>query len=185
MAQGTVLARVNDADLKAQYAKIQVQLDLAQKTEDRYKQLLAVNGINQSDYDNVVNQVSGFKADLNYTQALIDKTVVKAPFSGVLGLRQVSPGAYVTPATIIATLQQVDKIKIDFTIPEEYGSFIKKGGMIDIEVDALQQIRRKAIIVATEPQVNQTTRNLKVRAFYRKQRKPRRFCKSICSVGCR
>jgi membrane fusion protein (multidrug efflux system) len=137
VAQGTILARVNDADLKAQYAKIQVQLELAQQTEDRYKQLLAVNGINQSEYDNVVSQVSGYKADLNYTQALIDKTVIRAPFSGVLGLRQVSPGAYVTPTNIIATLQQVDRIKIDFTIPEEYGSYIKKGGTIDIEIDAI------------------------------------------------
>jgi len=164
VAQGTVLARVNDADLRAQYSKIQVQLDLAQKTEERYKQLLAVNGINQSDYDNVVNQVNGYKADMSYTQALIDKTVVRAPFTGVLGLRQVSPGAYVTPTNIIATLQQVDRIKIDFTIPEEYGSYIKKGGTIDIEFDALKSTRRKAQIIATEPQVNQTTRNLKVRA---------------------
>ena len=164
VAQGTILARVNDADLKAQYAKTQVQLELAQQTEDRYKQLLAVNGINQSEYDNIVSQVSGYKADLNYTQALIDKTVIRAPFSGVLGLRQVSPGAYVTPTNIIATLQQVDRIKIDFTIPEEYGSYIKKGGMIDIEIDAVTSNRRKAQIIATEPQVNQTTRNLKVRA---------------------
>jgi membrane fusion protein (multidrug efflux system) len=164
IAQGTVLARVNDADLKAQYSKIQVQLDLAQKTEERYRQLLAVNGINQSDYDNVVNQVNGYKADLSYTQALIDKTVVKAPFGGVLGLRQVSPGAYVTPTNIIATLQQVDRIKIDFTIPEEYGSYIRKGATVDIEFDAVKNSRRKAQILATEPQVNQTTRNLKVRA---------------------
>ena len=162
ISQGTVIAKINDADLRAQLAKTKVQLDLAEKTEGRYKQLLAINGLNQSDYDAVLNQVNGYKADMVYTQALIDKTVIKAPFTGVTGLRLVSPGAYVTPATIIASLQQVNKIKLDFTLPEEYSVYIKKGRMVDVEID--DQTRRKAIIIATEPQVNQTTRNLIVRA---------------------
>ena len=162
--QGTIIARINDADLQAQLSKSRVQLDLAQKTTGRYKQLLAVNGINQSDYDVALNQVNGYKADIDYTQTLIDKTVIKAPFSGVVGLRQVSPGAYVTANNIIVTIQQVDKVKIDFTLPEEYSPLIKKGGTVDVEVDAAHQIKKKAIIIATEPQVNLATRNLKVRA---------------------
>ena len=165
IAQGTVVARINDADLQAQLSKSKVQLDLAQKTEERYKKLLDVKGLNQADYDNVVNQVNGFKADIQYTQTLIDKTVVRAPFSGVLGLRQVSPGAFVTATNIIVTIQQVQKVKIDFTIPEEYSDIIKKGNLVDVEVDAAKQIRKKALVIATEPQVNLATRNLKVRAI--------------------
>ena len=80
--------------------------------------MLSVSGINQSDYDVAVNQVNSIKADMAYTQTLIDKTIIRAPFDGTLGLRQVSPGAYVTPATVIATLQQLGKVKIDFTLPE-------------------------------------------------------------------
>jgi membrane fusion protein (multidrug efflux system) len=124
IAQGTVIARIYDADLQAQLSKSKVGLDLAQKTEDRYKQLLSLSGINQADYDNALNQVNGLKADIQYQEALINKTVIKAPFSGVVGLRQVSPGAFVTAANIIATVQQVSKVKIDFTIPEEYSSLI-------------------------------------------------------------
>lgn len=165
VSAGTVIARVNDADLKAQLEKSKVQLELAQKTEGRYKELLAVNGINQSDYDVALNAVNGFKADINYNQALLEKTVLKAPFNGVLGLRQVSLGAYVSPNTLIATIQQLDKIKIDFTIPEQYGNVLKKGTIVDIEVDAAKQIRQKATISAVEPQVDQTTRNLKARAI--------------------
>ncbi|HJU45923.1 MAG TPA: efflux RND transporter periplasmic adaptor subunit [Chitinophagaceae bacterium] len=164
VSQGTVLARVNDADLKAQLEKSKVQLDLAQKTEARYKQLLEVNGLNQSDYDLVLNQLNGYKADIAYTQALIDKTVIRAPFSGTVGLRQVSPGAFVTSATVIATMQQVNKTKIDFTVPEEYNKIIRPGTTVDVEPDAGQAVRRKALITAVEPQVNQATRNLKVRA---------------------
>ena len=163
--QGTVIARINDADLRAQLSKSKVQLDLAQKTEGRYRQLLAVNGINQADYDNSLNQVNGLQADIGYTQTLIDKTVIKAPFSGVIGLRQVSPGAFVTPATVIATIQQVAKVKIDFTIPEEYSNTIRVGDIVDVEVDAASHNRRHAQVIATEPQVNQASRNLKVRAM--------------------
>ena len=161
---GTVLARVNDADLKAQLEKSKVLLDLAIKTEERYKKLLAVNGLNQSDYDAIQNQVSGYKADMAYTQALIDKTVIRAPFSGTVGLRQVSPGAYVTPASIIASMQQVNKTKIDFTIPEEYSNLVRKGGLVDVGLDNDKSKRRKARIMAIEPQVNQATRNLVIRA---------------------
>lgn len=165
VSKGTVLARINSADLDAQLAKSKVQLDLAEKTADRYKQLIEINGINQSDYDAAVNQVNSLKADMAYTQTLIDKTIIRAPFSGVLGLRQVSPGAYVTPATVLATIQQVNQVKIDFTLPEAYSNIIKKGLAVDVEMDASNGQRKKAVVIATEPGVNTNTRNLTVRAI--------------------
>ena len=184
VAKGTVIARINDADLQAQLSKSRVQLDLAQKTADRYQKLLAVNGLNQADYDNALNQVNSLKADMQYTQTLIDKTVIKAPFSGVLGLRQVSPGAYVTAATIIVTIQQVAKVKIDFTLPEEFSALIKKGTVLEVEVDAADQQRKKAIVIATEPQVNQATRNLKVRALLQEgTANPGAFVKVFIDAG--
>ncbi len=164
ITKGTIIARINDADLEAQLNKTKVLLDLAQKTEDRYKKLLAVNGLNQSDYDAALNTVNGYKADLYYTQALIDKTFIRAPFDGVAGLRLVSLGASVSPADIIASMQQVEKMKIDFTIPEQYSSFIRTGNTVDITTDEGNSTRTKAVIIATEPQIDQTTRNLKVRA---------------------
>ncbi|MEO7766893.1 MAG: efflux RND transporter periplasmic adaptor subunit [Ferruginibacter sp.] len=167
IAKGTVVARVNDADLLAQISKSRVQLDLAQKTVDRLKQLLDVNGVNQADYDAALNQANSLKADIVYTQALVDKTVIRAPFSGVVGLRQVSPGAFVTSATVIATLQQTSEMKIDFTLPEAYGSAIKTGLIVEVEVDAVSNTRGRALIIATEPGANTGTRNLKVRAILR------------------
>lgn len=164
VAQGQVLAKINDADLRATIGKTRVQLDLAQRTEKRFRELLAAGGLNQSDYDAALNTVNGYKADIQYTQALIDKTVIRAPFSGVAGLRQVSPGAYVTPQTVLVTLQQVSKIKLDFTLPETYGNVVKKGQIIDVEFDAATQKRGRAMIVAIEPGANTNTRNLKVRA---------------------
>jgi membrane fusion protein, multidrug efflux system len=165
IAQGAVIARVNDADLRAQYQKSKVQLDLAQKTVERYKQLLDINGLNQADYDAALNQVNSLKADMAYTQALIDKTVIRAPFSGVVGLRQVSPGAFVTQSTVIATLQQTQQVKIDFTLPDMYSDAIKVGASVDLQTDAATKAKSKAVIVATEPGANTETRNLKVRAL--------------------
>lgn len=162
--KGTVMAKINDADLQAQLAKTKVLLELAQKTEERYRKLLSVNGINQADYDAILNQVNGYKADLVYTQALIDKTVVKAPFSGTVGLRQISPGAFVTTASIIATIQQVDKLKVDLTVPETYAKILHKGNNIDVVLDNGTGAKQKATIIAVEPQANLATRNLKVRA---------------------
>ena len=124
-----------------------------------------MNGINQSDYDAALNQVNSLKADIVYTQTLLDKTVIKAPFKGVAGLRQVSPGAYVTPATVVSTLQQVNQVKIDFTVPEVYSDVIKVGASVDVSLDENTHKKGKANIVAVEPGANTDTRNLKVRAL--------------------
>jgi len=165
ISKGTLIARINDEDLRAQLGKSKVQLDLAQQTEERLRKLLDIGGVNQADYDAALNQVNSLKADMNYTQALIDKTCIKAPFSGVVGLRQVSIGAYVSSADVIATMQQVDKLKVDFTLPEEYGNFIKTGSKISMQLDAADSIKHTATIIAVEPQANTITRNLKVRAI--------------------
>lgn len=164
VSKGTVLAKINDADLQATLSKTKVLLDMAQKTEQRLRKLLTISGINQADYDLALNQVNSYKADLTVTQAQIDKTIIKAPFNGVLGLRMISPGAYVTPATILSSLQQVDRVKIDFNVPEAYTNLIHKGSSITIQTNESNESRR-AIVVATDPQLNLTTRNLKVRAL--------------------
>ncbi len=163
--KGTVLARVNDADLRAQIQKSKVGLQLAEANEQRFGKLLDIQGVNQADYDAIVNQVASLKADIDYTNALIDKTVIRAPFSGVVGLKQVSPGAYVTANTVIATLQQTSRIKIDFTLPQEYSNIVKPGNKVEVEVNKDASEKTVATIVAVEPQVNQETRNLKVRAL--------------------
>jgi membrane fusion protein (multidrug efflux system) len=163
VAVGTILAKINDADLQAQLNKFKVQLELAIKTEQRLKKLISINGINQADYDVAVNTVNNLKADIDITKAQIDKTIVKAAFSGVLGLRNISPGAYITPQTSLATLQQISKTKIDFTLPEQYTHLIEKGKVINV-VTNYNKTKLQATIIATEPEMNNTTRNLKVRA---------------------
>jgi membrane fusion protein (multidrug efflux system) len=161
--KGTILAKINDADLQAQLEQQKVQLELAKKTEQRMKTLLAVNGVDQSTYDAALSQVNLYEANIKVINAQIDKTVIRAPFAGRLGLRLVSVGAYVTPSTLIGTLQQTDKIKIDFTVPESYESLISIGKTVSIQSSGSEE-NLSATISAIEPQINTSTRNIKVRA---------------------
>jgi len=181
--KGTIIARINDADLQAQMAKTKVQLKLAELTEERYRKLLNVSGINQNDYDIALNQVNSLKADLAYTQTLIDKTVIKAPFDGLMGLRQISDGAYITPSTIIATIQQLNRLKLDFTIPENFSYLIHQGKKVEVDIDGGRTERKTASIYAIEPQVNTTTRNLKVRAYLDAKANPGAFVKVYVDAG--
>ncbi|MCW3109718.1 MAG: efflux transporter periplasmic adaptor subunit [Segetibacter sp.] len=164
IARGSVIAKINDADLKAQLNKVKVQLELAEITVSRYKKLLDIQGINRADYDLALNQVNSFKADIGIIEADIAKTIVRAPFSGVVGLRQVSNGAYVSPATILATLQQMGKIRVDFTLPENYANLLKRGNTVNVETDANGGSKKTATIIAIEPQISTATRNVIVRA---------------------
>lgn len=163
VSAGTVLAKINDADLQAQLEQQKSQLDLATKTEQRLKKLLTVNGVNQADYDAALSQLNTISANVKVFNAQIDKTVIRASFNGKLGLRMVSPGAYVTPQTLLGTLQQSDKIKIDFTIPEAYAKLAEVGNTVYIQTNDSDE-KLTAVISAIEPQINVDTRNMKVRA---------------------
>lgn len=165
ISKGTVIARINDEDLVANLNKSKAALVLAEAYVNRLKPLLAVQGVNQADYDAAVNTVISTQADINYTEALIDKTIIRAPFDGVVGLRQVSIGAYVSNTDIIATMQQVKNLKVDFTVPEDYSAYIKTGETVQAILDATTDtVKHAATILAIEPQANTTTRNLLVRA---------------------
>lgn len=163
--KGTVLARINNKDLMAQLNKLNVQLSLAKATEQRYKKLVDINGINRADYDAALNQVNSLQADINAQQVFINKSIVKAPFSGTLGLRQVSPGAYVSNATVLSTLQKTDRVKIDFNLPEQYSNTISKGKSVEIVIDNDTTHKTTARVIAIEPQANSSTRSLLVRAM--------------------
>lgn len=184
VSKGTVIARINDADLQAQLRKSQVQLDIATLSEERLRKLLAVNGVNQADYDLALNQVNSLKADMEITKALIEKTVVAAPFTGRVGLRQVSNGAFVTTATILATMQETNQLKVDFNVPEEYVEYIKIGSTVEVVVDNAAGVTMSARIIATEPQVDVNSRNITVRAVLSKNNvSPGTFARVYLKMG--
>ena len=176
---GTILVKLNDADLQAQLEKIKVQIELAQTNEQRNKQLLNIKGINQSDYDLSLQQLKSLKADMAYTQSLIEKTIIKAPFTGQLGLRQISLGAYINNATTVVTLQKTNDLKIDFTVPELYKHLVVVGKKVTIGSIGTDTNKLEATINAIEPQIIASSRNLKVRASVKGKLSPGAFAKIL------
>ncbi|MBP6730596.1 MAG: efflux RND transporter periplasmic adaptor subunit [Chitinophagales bacterium] len=164
VTKGTLLVKLFDADLQAQVKKLISQKETAEKTEQRVKQLLAINGVGQSEYDAAVTTLAGINADIEYTQAQISKTEIRAPFNGIVGLKNVSLGAFVSPTTTIATLQQVDPLKVDFSVPEKYSSALNKGDAIKFTVDGFTQ-NFVAKVYAIEPRIDESTRTVKVRGL--------------------
>ena len=116
VSRGTIIAKIYDGDLQAQIKKYQAQLGIARANEERASKLLAIQGISQQDYDATLLNVRNIQADIEIVRTEIARTEVRAPFSGKMGLKGISPGAYVTPATVIATINQVSTLKIDFSV---------------------------------------------------------------------
>jgi membrane fusion protein (multidrug efflux system) len=161
--KGALLVKLNDADLQAQKKKILVQLQVAKQNEERSAQLLKIQGISKQDYEAMVLQVSTANADLSVVQTQIEKTNLRAPFSGKLGLRMVSVGAYVSPTSVITTMSQPNQLKIDFTVPERYIKQISYGKFVNFKVDGSDRTYA-AKVMATESNITQDTRTLQVRA---------------------
>lgn len=163
VAKGSLLAKLNDADLVAQLNKLEIQLQLAQQTEKRQAQLLKIQGISQQDYDISLLQVNSLKADIGIIKTSLEKTEIRAPFSGKLGLRNISNGAYVNPTTVIAVINQTDQLKLDFSIPEKYVGKIRNGQSVRFRFEGSND-SMTARIVATESRVTENSRSLQVRA---------------------
>ena len=164
VAKGQVLFKVNDIELKAQLAQAKTKESLASENERRAKLLLQKEAISQEEYDVARADFKSAQAQSQLIQAQIEKTSVRAPFSGKIGLRSISPGTYVTPTLLVAKLVNSGQLKITFSIPEKYASQVKKNSIITFKVTGSNQ-SYSAKIYAIEPEVEIATRTLKVRAL--------------------
>ena len=166
VGKGAVLAKLYDGDLQAQKRKLEVQLRMALQTEERYNQLQKIGGISKQDYDVTALQVSNIRADLSIINTEIARTVVRAPFSGKLGLKEISTGAYVTPQSIISTIQKTTGLRIDFKVPEKYTGLIKKGQFVNFTIEGSNRTY-SAVVTASEAGIAEATRSLTMRAQVR------------------
>lgn len=164
VAAGQIIAKIKDTDLQAQLKKINYQIELAKQTDARQKKLLEINAISREEYEITSNTLNTLDADKEFLETSIEKTVLKAPFSGKISFKNVSQGAYVSPSTSLATLVQTNPVKIDFTIPEKYSTQIRLGSRVKFEVEG-QSNSYTASIVAIDPKIDPNLRTLKIRAL--------------------
>jgi membrane fusion protein, multidrug efflux system len=161
--EGTLLAKSSDSELRAQLEKVKVQIRFAKETEARHQQLYKANGLSKEEYDLSRSALALLVADSNHIAAQLHKTEVRAPFTGILGIKNVSKGSYVTPSVVITQLQQTHPIKLEFSVPEKYAHFFKKGEQVVFRIEGLTH-KHKAIIALKDPIVDSQSRGVRFQA---------------------
>ncbi|WP_285060031.1 efflux RND transporter periplasmic adaptor subunit [Pedobacter ginsengisoli] len=164
VAKGTLLVKINDRDIQAQLLEAQTRQKLSAANEGRAKQLLAKGAISQEEYDTAVADLESLKAQVQLIRAQLARTVIYAPFSGRIGLRNISTGEYLTPSKVIANLLSTNPIKINFSIPEKYASQIKLDSEINFTAGGSAR-SYKGKVFAIEPGINAQTRTLNIKAL--------------------
>ena len=164
VSQGELLARVNDSEIRARLEKLKSDLKLAKDDLQRKQRLKEINALSQQDLDVALNKVDGIRADIKLSEAQIQKTEIRAPFDGRIGLRHVSPGSFIGANTILATLIQINPLRLEFSVPERYAYGVKVGKEVSFTLGHYPT-EYKAKIYATESVIDLQTRALKVRAL--------------------
>jgi len=164
VSKGQVLFKVNDIELKAQLTQALTKEGLTSENERRAKLLLQKEAISQEEYDVSRADHKSAQAQSQLVKAQISKTSVRAPFSGKIGLRSISPGTYITPAVLVAKLVNSSKLKITFSIPEKYANQVKTNSNLSFTINNGTE-KFTAKVYAIEPEVQAATRTLQVRAI--------------------
>lgn len=162
--KGDVLIKINDDDLRAQLEKLKYTRQLNENMESRMSQLLEKDAISQEEYDISLTELQTSSADIKALQVQINRATIRAPFSGVIGLRYISEGSYISPSTPIATLYNIDPAKIEFSVPGKYAGLVNEGDKIYFSTEGSEEIFTGEVY-ATEPKIDPATRTLTVRAI--------------------
>ncbi|MCZ4245243.1 efflux RND transporter periplasmic adaptor subunit [Pedobacter punctiformis] len=164
VSKGSVLVKVNDRDIQAQLNEALTKQKLSATNENRAKQLLEKGAISQEEYDTSLADLKSLQAQSQLIRAQLAKTTIRAPFSGKIGLRNISSGTYLTPATVIANLVSTNPVKITFSVPEKYAGQIKMGSEISFTTDGSSK-HNTGKVYAIEPGIDAATRTLQIRAL--------------------
>jgi membrane fusion protein (multidrug efflux system) len=164
--KGQLLVKINGDEIQAQLQKLESQVKLAEEKERRRRLLFDKQNISPEDYEIALNELNSIKAELKYSQARLQKTALRAPFPGVIGLRYVSEGSYVSSETRIASLQNLEQVKVDFAVPERYAQIVKVGQSIRFTRAGSEDVFSGKIF-AVEPKIDPGSRTLQVRALSR------------------
>lgn len=161
--KGQLLVKINDKELQAELKGKRLAEKLASDEERRKKGLLDIAGISQEEYDKSANTLKMIQAGREVIESQIAKTEIVAPFDGVVGLRDVSEGSYVTPEKLVATMQEIDPMKVEFSVPEKYARQVVRGTPVQVEAgDAGRELT--GTVFAVESKIDLGTRTIRARA---------------------
>ncbi|WP_298647787.1 efflux RND transporter periplasmic adaptor subunit [uncultured Proteiniphilum sp.] len=163
--EGALLAKVNDAPLQAELKKLEAQLPLAEDRLYRQQTLLEKDAISQETYQSVATQLETLKADIDLVKARIRQTELRAPFNGMIGLRQVSEGAYASSSVVVTNLTKISPLKVEFSLTQNFVNMIQPGTEISFTVENDLTVYN-ATVYAIESRLDVQTLNLFARARY-------------------
>jgi membrane fusion protein, multidrug efflux system len=164
VAQGELLFTLDDAIYRAEVATAEANLELSKRNAERARELLERNAGTERARDEADAQLAIDRADVNLARTRLEKTRIMAPFDGVIGLRQVSVGEYVTPGQDLVNVEDIEPIKVDFRIPERLLSVVKPGQTIEVIVEAWPERTFEGEVFAIDPQINAEGRSIVLRA---------------------
>lgn len=162
--RGDLLLSINDDEIVAQVERLKYTQQLNEEIEYRQRQLLEKEAISREEYDIALTTLKTTGSDLKEREARLSKHKIHAPFDGIIGLRQVSEGSYLTPADLVANLYSINPIKVEFSVPGKYSPLVNKGDKINFTVEATDT-EFEGTIYAIEPRVDPRTRTLQIRAI--------------------
>jgi membrane fusion protein (multidrug efflux system) len=162
--QGQVLVDLDSSVERAQLASSRAKMELAALTVGRSRALVKSNTISQQQADNDESTLKTTTTDANALQAQIDRKIVRAPFSGRLGIREINLGQYLNSGTRITVLEAIDTVYVDFTLPQQRLDEIKIGMPVRVAIEGMDGPPRDGTIAAVDPAIDEITRTIKVRA---------------------
>ena len=163
--KGQPLFRIDDAEIQAQVARAKAERDLAEQSLQRTKELLAQRASSQADLERAEATARSAAASLDLLQVRLDRTLVRAPFTGVAGQRFVSLGDYVTTASRLIVLQTVNPQRASFQVPERYAALLKRGQSVTFQVAALRDRTFTGTVDFVDPVVQLPGRTINVKAI--------------------
>lgn len=163
--KGQLLAKVNDRPLQAQLQRLVAQLKLAEDRVFRQDALLKRDAVSKEAYEQVKTDLATLNADIESVKAQIEQTELRAPFDGIIGLRQVSVGTYASPSTIVAKLTKISPLKVEFSVPESYAKDVQVGTVLHFTLTGSLN-KYEAKVYARESSLDPETRSLTIRALY-------------------
>lgn len=162
--EGDLLIKLNDSADVAQLNSLKAMADLAKVINERDKAQLAIQAISKNVFDTSTADMKAKRAQVDQQTALVAKKNLKAPFSGRVGIVTINPGQYVNPGDKLLTLQTIDPIYVDFTLPQSSAGIIQAGQTIELQTDAFKDLVFLGKITAVSPKVELNTRNIQIEA---------------------
>ena len=162
--RGAVLVELDSAVQRAELQQARAKLTLAKANSGRTEDLFARNFVSQSSRDNARAELDLARASLDLAQARLDRTVIRAPFAGVVGIRSVSPGDFVQDGDALINLEDIATLKLDFRLPELYLDRVQQGQVLELATDVLPDEIFAARVDAIDPLVDAQGRAVRLRA---------------------